>query len=288
MTPFQAIGVSAGHAEHLVGVEDAGDDAGHPQDRHDREQPAAERDHQLGGHVVLAEHQQRHQPRRQQDEQRRRSRPAPRPAVHSTIPATRHASRSSPRSRSSTNTGTKAPADRVVCDDAAHQVGDVEGDVERRQRRPGAEDAGGDALANDAGDPREGGSCAERGGGGCQAAAAVCHWRGSLPTAVCYHFATPVRPGAFLWPTPSNRRSGSGSLPGSGWRTCATRRRSRRCSGACGPPSTARTPSRSATPTGRLTVLLDRAAARHAIHRNQAARKKSQAARMVSGAKTAA
>jgi len=38
----------------------------------------------------------------------------------------------------------------------------------------------------------------------------------------------------------------------------------------------------------RLTVLLDRAAARHAIHRNQAARKKSQAARMVSGEKTAA
>ena len=38
----------------------------------------------------------------------------------------------------------------------------------------------------------------------------------------------------------------------------------------------------------RLTVLLDRAAARHAIHRNQAARKKSQAARLVSGAKTAA
>jgi small subunit ribosomal protein S20 len=38
----------------------------------------------------------------------------------------------------------------------------------------------------------------------------------------------------------------------------------------------------------RLTVLLDRAAARKAIHRNAAARKKSQAARMATGEKTAA
>jgi small subunit ribosomal protein S20 len=33
----------------------------------------------------------------------------------------------------------------------------------------------------------------------------------------------------------------------------------------------------------RLTVLLDRAAARKAIHKNQAARRKSQAARIVAG-----
>jgi small subunit ribosomal protein S20 len=38
----------------------------------------------------------------------------------------------------------------------------------------------------------------------------------------------------------------------------------------------------------RLTALLDRAAARKAIHRNAAARKKSQAARTVAGQKTAA
>jgi small subunit ribosomal protein S20 len=38
----------------------------------------------------------------------------------------------------------------------------------------------------------------------------------------------------------------------------------------------------------RLTVLLDRAAARKAIHRNAAARKKSQAARVVAGDRTAA
>jgi small subunit ribosomal protein S20 len=38
----------------------------------------------------------------------------------------------------------------------------------------------------------------------------------------------------------------------------------------------------------RLTVLLDRAAARKAIHRNAAARKKSQAARIATGEKTAA
>jgi small subunit ribosomal protein S20 len=38
----------------------------------------------------------------------------------------------------------------------------------------------------------------------------------------------------------------------------------------------------------RLTVLLDRAAARKAIHKNQAARKKSQAARTVAGDKVEA
>jgi small subunit ribosomal protein S20 len=38
----------------------------------------------------------------------------------------------------------------------------------------------------------------------------------------------------------------------------------------------------------RLTVLLDRAAARNAIHKNAAARKKSQAARMAAGIKTEA
>jgi small subunit ribosomal protein S20 len=36
----------------------------------------------------------------------------------------------------------------------------------------------------------------------------------------------------------------------------------------------------------RLTVLLDRAAARNAIHKNAAARKKSQAARIAAGIKT--
>ena len=38
----------------------------------------------------------------------------------------------------------------------------------------------------------------------------------------------------------------------------------------------------------RLTVLLDRAAARNAIHKNAAARKKSQAARIAAGIKTEA
>jgi small subunit ribosomal protein S20 len=38
----------------------------------------------------------------------------------------------------------------------------------------------------------------------------------------------------------------------------------------------------------RLVVLLDRAAARSAIHRNAAARKKSQAARIAAGVKTEA
>ena len=38
----------------------------------------------------------------------------------------------------------------------------------------------------------------------------------------------------------------------------------------------------------RLTVLLDRAAARKAIHRNAAARKKSQATRTAAGVKTEA
>jgi small subunit ribosomal protein S20 len=38
----------------------------------------------------------------------------------------------------------------------------------------------------------------------------------------------------------------------------------------------------------RLTVLLDRAAARNAIHKNAAARKKSQAARIASGVKSEA
>ncbi len=38
----------------------------------------------------------------------------------------------------------------------------------------------------------------------------------------------------------------------------------------------------------RLTALLDRAAARRAIHRNAAARKKSQAARIAAGERTAA
>jgi small subunit ribosomal protein S20 len=38
----------------------------------------------------------------------------------------------------------------------------------------------------------------------------------------------------------------------------------------------------------RLTVLLDRAASRNAIHKNAAARKKSQAARIASGTKTGA
>jgi small subunit ribosomal protein S20 len=38
----------------------------------------------------------------------------------------------------------------------------------------------------------------------------------------------------------------------------------------------------------RLTVLLDRAAARKAIHKNTAARKKSHAARIAAGEKTAA
>ena len=38
----------------------------------------------------------------------------------------------------------------------------------------------------------------------------------------------------------------------------------------------------------RLTVLLDRAASRNAIHKNAAARKKSQAVRMVAGIKTEA
>jgi small subunit ribosomal protein S20 len=38
----------------------------------------------------------------------------------------------------------------------------------------------------------------------------------------------------------------------------------------------------------RLTALLDRAAARRAIHRNTAARKKSKAARIVTGQRTAA
>jgi len=38
----------------------------------------------------------------------------------------------------------------------------------------------------------------------------------------------------------------------------------------------------------RLTVLLDRAAARNAIHKNAAARKKSQAARLAAGIKTEA
>jgi small subunit ribosomal protein S20 len=38
----------------------------------------------------------------------------------------------------------------------------------------------------------------------------------------------------------------------------------------------------------RLTALLDRAASRKAIHKNAAARKKSQAARMVAGDRSAA
>ena len=38
----------------------------------------------------------------------------------------------------------------------------------------------------------------------------------------------------------------------------------------------------------RLTVLLDRAAARKAIHRNAAARKKSQASRLAAGVKSEA
>ena len=38
----------------------------------------------------------------------------------------------------------------------------------------------------------------------------------------------------------------------------------------------------------RLVVLLDRAAARHAIHRHAAARRKSQAARIAAGVKTEA
>ena len=157
--------------------------------------------------------------------------------------------------------GHEGRRDRGVGDEAADQVRHVERDQERAERRARAEVVGGRLLANDTGDPGERGRRSERRGGYGQAPP-IAHRR-RVYRARCYHLRRP-------WPTPSNRRSAFEPLPGSGSRTCATAPRSRRSSAGCARRSTPATASRSPRRTSGSVSVVDRAAARHAIHRNAA------------------
>ncbi len=143
-------------AEDLVRVQDPRDDAGHAQDRHDREHPARELDDQVRVDVLVARHEERHQPRRDQDEEGREAaedhggepqddaRHAPRLGLLALL-AQLHEHRHEGR------------RDRAVGDQAAHEVRHVERDQERAQGRARAEEARGHDLAHDAGHPRHGG-----------------------------------------------------------------------------------------------------------------------------------
>ena len=74
-----------------------------------------------------------------------------------------------------------------------------------------------------------------------------------------------------------------GLRPCSGSRTCATARRSRRTSAGSALPSTPATRTIVAAEHRALVRLIDRAGAKRALHPNTAARKKSNAARLVTG-----
>ena len=94
--------------------------------------------------------------------------------------------------------------------------------------------------------------------------------------------AWPLHCVAASWPTFTHRRSGSCAPSVSAWRTAATRRRSRRTSGASRPRSRAATPTRPDR-APRAVSPIDKAVKSGALHRNTGARKKSRAARMLRG-----
>ena len=173
----------------------------------------------------------------------------------STMLATRHASGSLPSSRRCANTGHERGRDRAVGDQAAHQVGDVERDQERPQSRARAEEAGRDDLADHARHARDRSGRPEHRRRRGQTTL-FAHRRRSLSTR-CYALDAPPA-GGHLRVSPKGTggqlQAAGKASPNSGAsaaaRTCATARRSRRCSGASTRRSTRATPSRSQPHTG--------------------------------------
>ena len=102
--------------------------------------------------------------------------------------------------------------------------------------------------------------------------------------ACCYDCRRPERgPFSRVCRTSSNRSAASRSPPASGSRTCATARPRRRSTSGSRRRSPTATQEAASAAHRELVRCLDRAAARRAIHPNRAARKKSQAARLVAG-----
>ena len=192
--------------------------------------------------------------------------------------------------------GDERAGERRVRDERAHEVRDLDRDRERVDQPGDAEVVRADHLAHEAEHARDRGREREDGrrardAGGCGRARRTSGVRGRLggsiarcpsdsPSRGPATIARPAAAGASLeWRTSSNRRSASGSRRASGARTSATARRSRRSRSASRPPSRTATPSRVAAEHRELVRTIDRATTRGALHRNTAARKKSQAAK---------
>ena len=210
--------------------------------------------------------------------------------VHSTMPATRHASRSRPPSCSSRNTGTKAPEMALSATMLRTRLGrlkatlnaDIAGPAPNTaaatlsRTRPATRDR---AVAA----PNAAVDTASR---RCSAIAAAVYRRPPSGP-LCYHHAAPER-GVFRMANSKQqakrvRIASRQRLENLRYRT-QIKTLFRRLDEAVesGDDEAVATAHR------RLQGLLDRAASHRAIHRNAASRKKAQAARAVSGERTAA
>ena len=290
ITRFQATGVSAGTANCVVRVEDPDDDPGQAEQDDDREEDLREPDREV---VVAA----RSNGGMSSGASRMKSAVTPprtRRMSQKSVDATRQARARSPFSSSSLKTGTNAPESAASATSARTRFGIWNATVNALIGPRDAEVVGGDHLADEAEHAREPGREPRRSPSSARAAV---RWALASSTAASIGGDRAVSQWRLL---PSRAPAGRGHfLDMANIKQQKKRVRIAGAPAAREPPlplddqdadeaprerpSPTATPTRSPPSIASSSRTIDRPPSRGALHKNTAARKKSQAARLVAG-----